>query len=88
MKKLCKYVSENYLFSARIINDGINRVIAIGGEFCLHHILKIFNRLLSVLVCIVITFYFISRDIRQDSREAIGGKRKKCVFHSHHAHTS
>ena len=88
MKKLCKYVSEICLFLARIINDGINRVIAIGGEFCLHHILKIFNRLLSVLVCIVITFYFISRDLRQNDREAIGEKREKYIFHSHHAHTS
>ena len=83
MKKLCKYVSEIYLFSARIINDGINRVIAIGGEFCLHHILKIFNRLLSVFVCIVITFYFISRDLRQNDREAIEERREKI-----HAHTS
>ena len=86
--KFCKYVSEICFFSARIINDGINRVIAIGGEFCLHHILKIFNRLLSVLVCIVITFYFISRDIRQNSREAIEERRKNCTFYSHHAHTS
>ena len=88
MKKLCKYVSEIYLFSARITNDGINRVIAIGGELCLHHILEIFNCLLSVFVCIVITFYFISRDLRQNDREAIGEKRENCIFYSHHAHTS